>query len=117
MTDGGVTIKKPEKKPLTGGDFWDRLCPEPRKIKTEEQEKAYLRSLQHKLEHEKVLLNNIRGDNKELRVRIHSMRFELSFATESIRKMEAKINQLKEDARAQNKEGFNNSRQASEFNN
>ena len=99
------------------GTFWNRLYPEPNKTKTEDQEKAYLKSLKHKLEHEKVLLNNIKGDNKDLRVRITSMRHEISFAKESIRKMEEAINSLKDDARVSNKEGFNYARQASETNN
>jgi len=43
------------------------------------------------LEHEKVLLNNIKGENKSLRVRINSMRHEILFAKESIRKMEEAI--------------------------
>ena len=54
----------------------------------------------HKLEHEKVLLNNIRGDNKDLRVRITSMRHEIIFAKESIRRMEEAIQKLRDDARA-----------------
>ena len=45
----------------------------------------------HRLEHEKVLLNNIKGDNKDLRVRITSMRHEIIFAKDSIRRMEDKI--------------------------
>jgi len=47
-------------------DFAERLCPPTRKLKTEDQEKAYLKSLIHQAEHEKVLLNNIKGDNKDL---------------------------------------------------
>jgi len=39
-----------------------------------------LKSLKHRLEHEKVLLNNIKGDNKDYKVRIDSMRYEISFA-------------------------------------
>ena len=62
---GGADLTS-EKKELTGGEFQDRLYPEPNKQKTEDQEKAYLKSLKHKLEHEKVLLNNIKGDNKAL---------------------------------------------------
>ena len=108
---------KKTKKALTGGDFHDRLYPEPQKIKTEDQEKAYLKSLKNKLEHEKVLLNNIKGDNKGLYVRITSMRHEISFAKESIRKMEEAIQKFREETRQANKEGFNYARQASETNN
>ena len=56
---------------------------------TEDKEAAYLRSLKHKLEHEKVLLNNIKGENKSLKERINSMRFDIKFAKNSITKMEA----------------------------
>ena len=74
-------------------------------------------SLKHKLEHEKVLLNNIKGENKSLRVRINSMRHEILFAKESIRKMEEGITSLKDDSRGANKDGFTFARQASETNN
>ena len=67
------------------------MYPNPKKVKTEDQEKAHLKSLKHKLEHEKVLLNNIKGDNKDLRVRIESMRREISFAQDSILRMEDAI--------------------------
>lgn len=73
------------------GAFHERLYPNPKKVKTEDQEKAGLKSLKHKLEHEKVLLNNIKGDNKDLRVRITSMRYEIIFAQETIRRMEEAI--------------------------
>ena len=86
-------------------------------IVTEDKEAAYLRSLKHKLEHEKVLLNNIKGENKNLKERINSMRFDIKFAKNSITKMEDAIEDLREDARASNKEGFNYARQASETNN
>ena len=102
---------------MEGGDFAERLYPEPRKVKTEEQEKAYLKSLKHKLEHEKVLLNNIKGQNKDLKVRIESMRHEILFAKESIRKMEEAIQNLRETSRASNKESFANQSKASETNN
>ena len=42
-----------------------------------------------------MLLNNIRGDNKDLRVRITSMRHEILFAKDSIARMEAAIEELK----------------------
>lgn len=64
-----------------------------------------------------MLLNNIKGDNKDLRVRINSMRHEILFAKESIRRMEEAIQKLKDDSRSANKEGFTNGRQASETNN
>lgn len=54
-----------------------------------------MKSLKHKLEHEKVLLNNIKGDNKGLQVRINSMRQEIRFAQESIRSMEERILKFK----------------------
>ena len=84
---------------------------------TEDKEAAYLRSLKHKLEHEKVLLNNIKGENKYLVERINSMRFDIMFAKKSILMMESAIESLREDARGSNKEGFNYARQASETNN
>lgn len=98
-------------------DYWERLYPTPKKVKTEEQEKAYLKSLQHKLEHEKVLLNNIRGENKDLKVRITSMRHEISFAKDSISRMEEAIEKLKVQSQTANEEGFRYGRQASETNN
>ena len=50
-------------------------------------------------------------------VRINSMRHEILFATESIRKMEEAIDKFKQDSRGTNKDGFNYSRQAAETNN
>lgn len=84
-TSGGVKID------ADVASFVLRLYPEPKKIKTEDHEKAFLKSLKHRLEHEKVLLNNIKGDNKELRNNIDSMRREISFAVESTHRMEAAI--------------------------
>ena len=95
----------------------ERLYPVPNVVVTEEKEAAYLRSLKHKLEHEKVLLNNIKGENKDLREDINIMRFDIKFAKKNIAKMEAAIENLREDARNSNKEGFNYARQASETNN
>ena len=99
-----------ENNRVESDDFVRRLYPKPRKMKTEDQEKAHLKSLKHKLEHEKVRLNNIKGENKDLRVRITSMRHEISFANESIRKMEEAILKLKQESRDANKEGFNYAR-------
>ena len=84
---------------------------------TEDKEAAYLRSLKHKLEHEKVLLNNIKGENKNLMERVNSMRFDIKFAKNSITKMEATIEDLRDVARGSNKDGFNSATQASETNN
>ena len=50
-------------------------------------------------------------------MKINSMRHEILFAEESIRKMEQRIDKFKTDTRQSNKEGFNNARQASETNN
>ncbi len=115
--EGQEQDKPPAEQAIQSGDFWNRLYPAPNKVKTEDQEKAYLKSLQHKLEHEKVLLNNIRGDNKDLRVRITSMRFEINYAIESIKKMEDAIGKLKDISRSANKQAFNANTQASETNN
>ena len=71
----------------------------------------------HKLEHEKVLLNNIKGENKDLRVRITSMRHEIIFAKDSINRMEEAIEKLKNESTTANEEGFRFGRQATETNN
>ena len=89
--DAAAVAQQEQKNMVKGGEFHDRLYPIPKKVKTEDQEKAYLKSLKHKLEHEKVLLNNIKGDNKDLMVRITSMRHEIIFAQDSIRRMEEAI--------------------------
>mmetsp|Transcript_41757 Transcript_41757/g.55010 ORF Transcript_41757/g.55010 Transcript_41757/m.55010 type:complete len:138 (+) Transcript_41757:339-752(+) len=112
MDDRQAEINKANSK-----EYWERLYPTPKKVKTEEQEKAFLKSLEHKLEHEKVLLNNIRGENKDLRVRITSMRHEIIFAKDSIGRMEEAIEKLKSQSTGANEEGFRYGRQASETNN
>lgn len=122
MNQGGQeTSAQPKLNPADQNQKWagsvTRLYPNPKKTRTEDQEKAYLKSLKHKLEHEKVLLNNIKGDNKDLMVRITSMRHEIIFAQDSINRMEDAIQKLREDSRASNTEGFSASRQASETNN
>jgi len=64
-----------------------------------------------------VLLNNIKGDNKDLRVRITSMRHEIMFAMESVTKMEEAIEKLRETSRSTNSEAFSANKNASETNN
>jgi hypothetical protein len=76
---------------LTGGDYWDRLNPKKKYVKTEDQEKNALKSLKHTLEYEKKRLNDIKGDNNSLKNRINEMRDELKFAKLSIDKMETAI--------------------------
>ena len=98
-------------------DFVSRLCPPPKKQKTEQQEKALLISLKHQEEHEKVLLNNIRGDNKDLKKRVTSLRYELKFAQDSILSMENAIEELKTTSGGANDNAFRDGRQASETNN
>lgn len=64
-----------------------------------------------------MLLNNIKGDNKDLRVRITSMRHEIMFAMESVTKMEEGIEKLRETSRGANGEAFGANKNASETNN
>ena len=74
-------------------------------------------SLKHQEEHEKVLLNNIRGDNTYLKVRINAMRCEIKFAQGSILKMQNAIEELKSQSGSANDNAFRDGRQASETNN